>query len=270
MLAPLNDFDPQNAVLLLLTFARVGSLLLTAPILGSRQVPVQYRFLLAGFAAVAIFPLTSSRPSPISLPEGTSAVDWASAQWLPLLFSEVSIGIMLGLGMTIVISAARTAGTIIGQLAGMQWTTDADTESDEPITAISQLFGMLSIAVFVVIGGPEMVLSALIESYESLPISTTIGPGHGLAMLGNLLQQSLILTLRGVAPAVASLLISTITIGMLSRAFPFMNMLGLGFNSNQFMFFLATFLTMGGCVWLFMDDVGGILNSIQQSLLVQP
>lgn len=270
MFPQFNFFDPQNAVLLLLTIARVGSLMLTAPILGSRHVPFPYRLLLAGFAAVAIFPLTSSRSSPIPLPLGSDTADLVSLQWLPLLFSEISIGIMLGLGIMITVSAAKTAGTIIGQLAGMQWTTDADTESDEPITAISQLFGMLSIAVFVVVGGPEMVLSALIESYANLPIGTSIAPGNGLALLGDLLQQSLILTLRGVAPAVASLLISTITIGMLSRAFPFMNMLGLGFNSNQFMFFMATFLTMGGCVWLFVDDVGGILQSVQQRMMEQP
>lgn len=267
MLHQFNVFDPQNAGLLLLTFARVGSLMLTAPILGSRQVPFQFRLLLAGFAAVAIFPLTSGLPSTITLPN--AKVDLASTQWLPLLFSEISIGIMLGLGMVILVSAAKTAGTIIGQLAGMQWTTDADSESDEPITAVSQLFGLLSIAVFVVVGGPEMMLSALIESYRNLPIGTSIAPGNGLALLGDLLQQSLILTLRGVAPAVASLLISTITIGMLSRAFPFMNMLGLGFNSNQFMFFMATFLTMGGCVWLFMDDASGVLHSVQQKMLEQ-
>lgn len=252
-------FDPQNSIVLLLVFARVGSLMLTAPVLGSQLVPFKIRILLAVFLAIAIFPLIPSTSSSLG-----------SDSWVPLLFSEISIGIMLGLGAAILVSAAKMAGTVIGQLAGMQWTADADTESSEPVTAISQLFGIVSVAVFVTIGGPEMLTGALIDSYRNVPLGTPIAPASGLALLSDLLQQSFQLTLRGVAPAVASLLIGTITIGMLSRAFPFMNLLGLGFNSNQFMFFLATFLTLGGCVWLFLDDVGGTLDTVQRNLAVQP
>jgi flagellar biosynthetic protein FliR len=252
-------FDPQNSIALLLVFARVGSLMLTAPVFGSWLVPVKIRILLAVFLAIVILPLTPNT----SLTPGSDA-------WVLLLFSEISIGIMLGLGVAILVSAAKMAGTVIGQLAGMQWTADSDTESSEPVTAISQLFGIVSVAVFITMGGPEMLTGALIDSYRNVPLGTPIAPASGLALLGELLQQSFQLTVRGVAPAVTSLLIGTFTIGMLSRAFPFMNMLGLGFNSNQFMFFLATFLTLGGCIWLFLDDVGGTLDTVERNLAGQP
>jgi flagellar biosynthetic protein FliR len=261
---PTPALDIQNLLALMLTFARVGSLMLTAPILGSRQVPLKMRLLLAGFVALAIHPLLTRSAVIEQRLESINGQQLAAL--MPTVFSEIAIGIMLGLGVLILVAIAKTAGTVIGQLAGMQWTTDADTETAEPISAISQLFGVLSIAIFVMIGGPEMVLSALLDSYRSIPCGIGFSPEGGLRLLGELLQQSFWLTLRGVAPAIAALLISTITIGMLSRAFPFMNMLGLGFNSNQFIFLLAVFLTMGGSVWLFMDDVGGVLHLVQQRL----
>lgn len=258
------DIDVHFALALSLTLARVGSLVMTAPILGSRQVPVKMRLLLAAFVALAIHPLVTRSAAieeTIKFTDGQSFV-----ALLPVLFSEIAIGIMLGLGVLILVAAAKTAGAVIGQLAGMQWATDADTESAEPISAISQLFGFLSIAIFVMIGGPEMVLSALLDSYRNLPCGVGLSTHATTHLLGELLQQSFLLTLRGVAPAVSALLISTITIGILSRAFPFMNMLGLGFNSNQFVFLLAVFLTMGGSVWLFIDDVSGVLNLVQHRL----
>jgi flagellar biosynthetic protein FliR len=301
-----QPLDPQNPFLLLLVLARVGSLMLTAPILGSRHVPFKIRILLSGFLAIAVCPLI---PNDLSWPfsgavtcsadaDTVAAVDtklnaaidsahWPvngrvpdfdsvdqskisnCGDWAFLLLSEISIGIMLGLGVTIIISAARMAGSVIGNLAAMQWTTELDPETHEPITAISQLFGLVSIAVFVAIGGLEMVTEALIQSYRNVPQGIAIAPTSALALLGDLLQQSFLLTLRGVAPAVASLLVGSITIGMLGRAFPYLNTLGLGFNSNQFMFFMATLLTMGGCLWLFLDDVGGVLETVQTNISAQ-
>jgi flagellar biosynthesis protein FliR len=249
----------------LLTFVRTASILLTAPIFGSRHVPLKTRLLLAGFVSIAVSPLVPVSPAESQLFSQSITISQLTAI-MPVVFSEIVVGIMLGLGVLILVATAKTAGMVMGQLAGMQWTTDADTESAEPISAISQLFGILSIAVFVLIGGPELLVSALIESYHRLPRGTSFAVDRIPFLLAELLQQSFLLTLRGVAPAVAALLISTITIGMLSRAYPFMNMLGVGFNSNQFIFLLAVCLTMGGSVWFFVGDVDGWLQMVQQRL----
>ena len=62
-------------------------------------------------------------------------------------------------------------------------------------------------------------------------------------------------------------MISTIVIGLISRTYPQINMWGVGINSNQFMMFLAVFLTLGGCVWLFVDDLGDVLKMIQSTMM---
>lgn len=246
----------------LLLCTRIGCLIMTAPILGSRSVPLKFRLLLAGLISLAALPLATALPA-------SSSVAW-SQPTVGVIFtavlSEIVIGILLGLGVTILFSAAAAAGAVIGQLAGVQWPTQDDLDSGESVSAVGQLFGMLSLATFALINGPELVIGSVLETCVHLPLGTSLNPSSVIGLLTELLQQSLMLTLRGVGPAVAALMISTIVIGLIGRAYPQLNVLSMGLNSNQLVLFLAIFLTMGGCVWLFVDDLGQFLALIQTRL----
>ena len=246
----------QLPIVLLLLLTRVTCVVMTAPIFGSRTVPMKIRLLLAVFFSLAAFPLGTTK---VSLAPNLSDL-WTAVS------SELVIGILLGLGVSILFAAAQVAGSVIGQLAGVQWPTQTETESGEPISAVSQLFAMLSLAAFALIGGPELVLGSLLESCVQLPLGTSLNNTSVVALLTELLQQSFLLTLRGVGPAVAALMISTIVIGMIGRAYPQMNMLGLGLSSNQLVLFLAISLTMSGCVWLFVDDLSEFVALIQSRI----
>ncbi len=243
-------------LVLLLVFTRVAGVVLTAPILGSRMVPLKFRLIIAGFISVAALPLAGN-PESLSTQPG----DIISA-----ILSEVVIGIVLGLGVTIMFSAAQAAGSVIGQTAGLQWPTQTDTETGEATSPVSQLFAIISLAAFALIGGPELVLSAVLETIIDLPLGSSLHAPDVIMLLVRLLQQSFLLTLRGVGPAIAALMISTIVIGLVSRTYPQMNMLGIGLNSNQLVLLLAIFLTMGGCVWLFVDDLGNVTAMIRATL----
>ena len=246
----------QLPVAFLLVLTRVSGVVLTAPILGSRSVPLKFRLLLSGLISVAAFPLATAPSNALT----------STGQIFNAFSSEVVIGVMLGLGVMIMFVAAQAAGSVIGQMAGIQWASQTEGITGEPLTPISQLFGMISLAAFALMGGPELVLSALLDTCVHLPLGASLRSTDVIALLTQLLQQSFLLTLRGVGPAVAALLISTIVIGLVSRTYPQMNMLGVGLNSNQFVMFLAVFLTLGGCVWLFVDDLGGVVVLIQSSL----
>ena len=250
----------DSALLFFLAFSRVASLVLTAPIFGSRSVPLKVRIGIAVLLSLIAFPLiTPSNFEPANLESLLSAI-----------FSEIVIGSLLGLGVMIMFSAAQLAGTVIGQMAGIQISNTLDTQTGENSSTISQMFGILSLAAFALAGGPELVVSTLLDTFIHLPIRTELSPNQASEILVTLLQQSFILTLRGVGPAVAAMLIATIVIGFVSRTYPQMNLLSMGLSSNLIVMFLAVFLTLGGSVWLFVDDldqfVSMITNSMQSSV----
>lgn len=253
----------EAGIVLLLSFARVTALVLTAPILGSRSVPMKFRVglaILLTFTAIPLINGPSVAPNPNQI---VSAV-----------LSEIIIGAILGLGVMIMFAAAQAAGTVISQMAGIQIADSLDPQTGSMASPVSQMFGMLSLAAFALIGGPELVISTLLDTFIHLPLGTSLDTSSVLNLLTELLQQSFILTLRGVAPAVAALMISTLVIGLISRTYPQMNLLGLGLSSNIVVMFLAISFTLGGCVWLFVDDLDQFIaligGSMQEASLPTP
>ena len=105
------------------------------------------------------------------------------------------------------------------------------------------------------------------DRFATLPLGTTLETTAVTGLVIELLQQSFLLTLRGVAPAVAALMISTLVIGLISRTYPQMNLLGMGLSSNLMVMMLAIFFTLGGCVWLFADDLEHFIAMIQNVLV---
>jgi flagellar biosynthetic protein FliR len=124
----------------------------------------------------------------------------------------------------------------------------------------------MSAAVFVVIGGPELLISGVLDTFSFLPPGQAISGQQLVPLLSVLLSQSFILAAKAIGPAVAALLITTIAIGMVSRVMPQLNLLQMGLSSNLAVMYLAIFLTLGGCVWLFIDDIGQTTNVIHRGL----
>jgi len=248
------EIDP---VVFLLALTRIMAVVFTAPVLGSRSVPFKFRVIIACTLTLTTMPLIEGSATVASQPGGVFSA----------VLSEIMIGTLLGLGVMIMFAAAQAAGTIIGQMSGIQISGSLDPQSGESSSPVSQLFSILSLAAFALIGGPELVVSAVLDTFVSLPLGSRLETAAIVDLIAKLLQQSFILTLRGVAPAVAALMISTLVIGLVSRTYPQMNMLGIGLSSNLIVMLLAIFFTLGGCVWLFVDDLNQIMAMIANGMI---
>ena len=208
-----------------------------------------------------------------------AALSTNPSELLHLASSELMIGFALGLGVSLMFASAQMAGTILGQMAGIQISDQLDPTTGQSGTPVSQFFSMLSLATFALMGGPELVLSSLLNTFVALPIGVQVfsgGEGAALAradmadLLVEILRQSFLLTLRAVGPAVVAMMISTVTISMIGRSCPQMNLSGIGFGSNVVIMLLAVFLFSGGCVWLFVDDLTSVVEHIQATLVAAP
>jgi len=186
--------------------------------------------------------------------------------WTRSLFSELAIGIFLGLGVQIVFAAAQMTGTIMSQMAAMQIGNGSDTLGGEG-SPVSKLLAVLSIAAFVLMGGPEQVVGATINTFVAVPVGTSLQTAGLIDLMVELLRQSFLLTLRGVAPAVAAIMVSTFAIGLISRNYPQIDLMNMGLASNLCVMLLALLFTLGGCVWLFADDFKQVVTTIQEAIL---
>ena len=240
----------------ILVFARILAVTMTAPILGSRVVGLRTRLAIAAMLMMLAMPL-------VHVPADLLTQTSTGANWLPFIFSEAAIGITLGLGVTIMFSAASAAGTVIGQMTGLQLGETGGGDSKSPV---SQFFHIVSIAAFALIGGPALVVTAMLDTFIQIPLTTTLADGPMVVMVTELLQQSFMLTLRAIGPVLIALFVSNIVIGLISRTYPQMNLLGLGLGSNMVVMFMAVFLSLGGTVWLFVDDIESTIDFVKHGV----
>ncbi len=246
----------------LLIFFRVAGLVFTAPVLGSKAIGIRYRIALCVVLSIASFSLLTPDWSPqnLNLDIGDPG------QLLSQSLAELCIGVSMGLGTMIIFSSAQMAGTVLGQMSGLSFFGSLDPASGENGSTTGTLFGLTSTAVFILMQGPELVVSSVLQSFGALPPGSAIDPVALIGLLPELLQQSFVLTLGGIGPGVAAILATSLAFGFVCRIFPNMNLTSLAIASNTSMMFLSIFLTLGGCVWLFMDDIGPTLESISSVL----
>ncbi len=240
---------------------RMTALTVAAPIFGHRSVPVFVRLLLALFVSLAVAPLIFSDPRTIE-----SVSQLSPNGLLPAVAQEAVTGALIGLGVLLIFSSAQMIGAIIGQLSGIQLDGLATADSCFGQVPASRLVAVVAAAAFVLIGGPERVLSTVLDSFSAVPVGRHVDKVAAIELLIQILGQSFELVVRAVAPAVATLLVSTFLVGFLSRTLPQLNLLQIGISSNIALMLIALFLTLGGCVWLFLDEMDAALITIKTGL----
>ena len=95
-----------------------------------------------------------------------------SATYGHLMANEVAIGLLLGLGVTILFSGIQVAGQIVSQMSGMSLAEVFDPGFDENVSVFTHLFYFLTMAVFVAIGGHRIMIEAVLDTFAWAP------PGH--------------------------------------------------------------------------------------------
>ena len=244
-------------ILFTLVAARVAGLTMTAPVYGTKDVPLRVRALLAVALALLIVP---------SQWNATIAQPGNVFYYGLLLGSEALIGACLGLGVLILIHGMTLAGELIGQASGMTLSDVFDPTLDENVPLFSRLMFLVTVAVFVCLGGHRMVMAGLLDTFQTIPPGSGKFPSSLADGFVTLVSQSFALGVRAAAPAVTALLLATLILGLVGRTLPQLNILSVGFGLNALLAFAALGLTLGAAVWAFQDQLQPALETILDAL----
>jgi flagellar biosynthetic protein FliR len=166
--------------------------------------------------AAADFPIATPRPRTL-------------AELVCLLVAELGLGLALGLGLQIFVSALPLAGQIIDQQTGVSLGEIFNPELGTSTTLTGHLLHLLGVVIFLLAGGHLLVLEALVETFHVLPIGAASLSPSLLLLLQDLVQQSLILAIRIAAPVLSTLVLVGLSLGIISRAVPQLNIFVIGF-----------------------------------------
>jgi flagellar biosynthesis protein FliR len=253
----LEIFLISRFMIFTLVLARIGGLIVIAPIFGTLSLPRQVR----AFLAVAISLVVTPVFIHTTLPPVT---DLATYGWL--MANEVAIGLLLGLGVTIMFSGIQVAGQIVSQMSGLSLADVFDPGFDENVSMFTQLFHFLTMAVFVAIGGHRIMIEAVLQTFAWAP------PGHAalgetyVDALTGLMTQSFALGINAAAPLLIALFLSTIVLGLIGRTLPQINIIAVGFGINSFLTLAMTLMSLGAVAWTFQEPTIEALRTLQDAL----
>jgi len=228
-----------------LVLTRVAGLLLSAPFYGALNIPVKIRGLLALALAAILTPLQIHVP--VVAPPSFGAM-------VPLLGEELLIGVCLGLGAQLLFSAAQVAGQLAGQLGGMQMAETLNPTSGANSPLFAQLLDMTTLGVFVALGGPGQLLSALLVTFQRVPPGQAELPTHFIHYYVALLASGFELGIRLGAPMILSLLLSMILLGLIGRTLPQLNVLQVGFSINSAVMLVSLLVSLQVGFWAVAEE----------------
>lgn len=204
---------------LLWPLTRILGLLAASPLFGNSSVPASVKLSLGVLLAMVVAPAVPLLPGS----------DPMSLAGLLILAQEMLIGLAMGFSIRIVFAAVEMAGEISSLTMGLGFATFFDPNTQGRSSAISQFLALVATMTFLAVNAHLVLLSVLVESFYTLPVSASPVYGGGFKQLadwgGKIFSTGVQLSL----PIVAALLITNVALGILTRAAPQLNLFGIGF-----------------------------------------
>lgn len=200
-------------------FVRISAMMMAAPVFGARIMPLRIRILMAfAFSLVAI-PLLPPVP----------AIDPISYSGLMIVAQQVLIGVSMGFIIQMVFQALVVAGESIANGMGLGFARMVDPANGVQVPVVSQFLIVMATLLFVILNGHLMLIDLVVESFRILPISEQGLSGNGAWFLASWASQMFAGGLLVALPAVTAMLVVNISMGVITRAAPQLNIFAVGF-----------------------------------------
>ena len=237
----------------LIVLARISGVIAFVPIPGLRDTPVASRVL---FALALTFVLLPVWPAP-AVDQPTQLLLWG--------VGELSIGLLIGLTVSMLLEGLQLASQMVGLQAGFSYasTIDPNTQADSGVLQILiQLFAGL---LFFALGFDRQVIQILCRSFERLPpgglrlapetAEAMIHAGSGIFVTG----------LRLAMPVLALMLLLDLAVAVLGRiqaqlqliplSFSLKMLAGLGMLAGALAFFPAVLQSAAGSAFAALEHI---------------
>lgn len=224
--------------------ARILAMLAAAPVFNNTGMPRQTRLIFGIAISLAIVP---ALPPMETIPPGS----WHG---IAVLGQQILIGAIFGLTLRIMFTAVDIAGEIIGLQMGLSFASFFDPRNSAQTSVMSSFLGLIMTLLFLAMNGHLLMLSVLAESFQLLPVSTTAFAASGFSAL---LAWSAVMFATGLMlalPLITALLIANISLGVLARIAPQLNIFAVGFP--------VTIVTGYAMLLFSLPHFGGVLQHL--------
>jgi len=235
----LPGMDLQWIVTLLVQYLfaslRIGAFMISSPMFGARWMPLKIRIIMS-------FMLSMSIAGQVEL------VDVEIITSLPgimIMATEITIGLAAGLILTIWFAGALIAGEKIASTAGLGFAAQVDPSTGGQTPVVSQILYLFLTVIFLSLDGHLIVIRIMLESYSMLPLGHVPDMGvlveAGISAAGSMFFVGAIIML----PVAIILLMINVSIGVITRSAPQLNLFSFGFPISMLGVFIVLYFSAG-------------------------
>jgi len=247
------SFLPAVATAILLTFARVGAMVMLLPGVGELSVPSRVRLAIALVLTAILLPAHQK----------AYAVDLKTfGPVLVLLFQELTVGVVLGLTGRLAVSALQITGAVVAQQLGLGFVTAVDPTQNQQGVLVGNFLTLMGVALIFATDLHHLVIAGMNESY------TIFQPGE-LPLMGDAAQHvtkviatSFRIGIQLSAPFLVFGLLFNIGLGVLSRLMPQMQVFFIGLPLSILLGLLLLLLVIGAMMGTFVGYLEGVLADL--------
>jgi flagellar biosynthetic protein FliR len=244
---------PALAAAFLLTFARVGTMIMLLPGIGEMTLPARVRLTMALLLTAILLP---SHQKAYTVDLNTVG------PVLLVLVQELIVGAVLGLTARLAISSLQVAGTVVAQQLGLGFVTAIDPTQNQQGLLVGNFLTVLGITLIFATDLHHLVIAGLDDSYS------LFAPGQ-MPLVGDVAQHvtkviatSFRIGIQLSAPFLVFGLLFNLGLGVLSRLMPQMQVFFIGLPLSILLGFLLLIVVIGAMMGTFTGYLEGVLRDI--------
>lgn len=248
----------QNFALVL---TRISTVFVAAPVFGSRGIPAQVKIGLAVFATLIFLPMQTREL--VAVPDGLIGLILA-------LGREVAVGLVIAFAVLLVFIGLEMAAQVMGVQIGFGLGSVLDPVGGVPSSTLDQFYVVLVTLAFLTANGHYLVLEGIGRTFDLVPLNTF--DASTLDMSGMLLLSAamFVIAVRIAMPVTVALFLTDLTLGLVSRSFPQLNVLVVGMPLKILVGLLVLMLSLEATATVMNGAFGHILDDVAVALTGEP
>ena len=215
------EFFVERFLMGLLIFVRMLAMMIATPFFSSLVIGMRFKVILALTITIVIYPMVATRleEPPLELVEIGFRIMY-----------EAIIGLSIGTMVALIFSTFQLAGQFFSLQIGFGISQFFDPLQQIEASIIGQFIGLFGMLIFLNMDGHHLVIGAVYESYFAFPVmSIEELSGYFASHIVDMFSNMFLISLKIAFPVMATVFLVTLSLGILARFAPQLNIFILGF-----------------------------------------
>lgn len=233
------ELNPQTWPFPIMVFLRIVTVFFFLPIFGDQVVPARLRIVLGIAFTFFVYPFVSDK-----IFQKENLLQWSSFTLGIATLREVLFGFAVGFAAKLVISAVSIASHTVGVNMGFQVASMFSPGMNDHESAFSVFKNWFAIILILTLNIHHIFIEGLFKSFLYIPIGP-IADSTSIAKIAlGIVQEATMLGLRLAAPIITVQVLINISLGLLNRALPSLNVFIISFPISFIVALIVLYLSI--------------------------